>query len=278
MTKNKPNKTVFAIINLALTEQQQLNVATYAAQLAKQLKYDVVLYPKNHNNNMVFGDKKRNFILATKIAFQIDRIATVRIAKKESTIFTPINEIAKQENAGFIVLEFDKTVKFLGESWWKTTEKAKIPIILLPKHYQFIPIKNITIAVDAERKIQKLKVVHTLAKAFDATVKIFVDNPVEVQQTVLIENILNYIKGTLLKHDISFKTTTMRKQDQYMKRLCKYAVKHSQALIIEVEQGKIDSVIEKNIQTLLNIQNYAKPIPIVLNKTKIVGKLTTFNG
>ena len=273
--KQKPKKTVFTIINLATNKKNQLAVAKYAAHLASELNLDVVLYPKE-NHNLLFSNTKKNHRKILDISRTIEHIVSVRTAKKESTLFSSIHDIATQEEADFIVIEVDKSVNVLGESMWKTTQGSRIPIILLPQNYEFVPFDRITIAVDRERKVQKIRVVTNLAKKFGSMVNIFIEK-FEKQDNQVGEIILAQIEKSLRKSSIPFKETHVRKDTKFLTRLCKFSAKHSDLLVIEVEPGKIDSVIKKNIETLLAIQNYAQPIPVILTKTKMSGHLQSFS-
>ena len=79
MTKKSSNKsarkTVFTVIDLASNEKNQKNVAKYAAELAKSLNLDLILYPKRDGRTPAF-----NFRRAINAAKQISDLQ-VRVAK-----------------------------------------------------------------------------------------------------------------------------------------------------------------------------------------------------
>lgn len=275
MTKTYSQKTLFAIIDLANTYAQQKAVAKYATNLANHLGMPVVLYPKR-DGKMSALPFRRVINAARKISTTEVRISKLKI--NPLSIFSSIQDIAEQERAAFIVMTLDRSsLLFFGKTAWTTPQNMTIPTILLPNNAVFTPLKHITIAVDGERKVQKLNTVYMLAKAFDATIHIFVENA-ETKNTdeqFIIYKVKDNTTKHLQKYGINYTIETARKTKNFAKHFCKYSAKNADALVIEVDPGKIPSVVKQNIETLLSIDTYAQPV--ILTKTKETGRYGTFN-
>jgi len=277
--KDASKQTVFAVINLSDYETDQKNVALYAAKVAETLELELVLYPKNDETKLSF---REGFLRTLEIAKTISHVA-VRVSKKQINMFNfirSLHDIATQERAALIIMQVDtKTGGFLGSAIWNTTRKTLIPTLLLPREIdEFIPYDKITIAVDSERKLQKLMVVKKIAEAFNSTLNIFVENCHSENEKHLITNGLNHTESFLIAWSIPYAKTLARKTKHFIKHICKFASKRSELLVLEVEPGKIPSEVEKNIKTLLTLVNpeepkaptkaKAKAIPVLLTKTK----------
>lgn len=271
-TEKKQEKTVFAVIDLQNSESDQQNVAQYAANLAKHLHLKLVLYP-NKGIGEFTSTYKKTFAIASKIT-DLD----VRVSRKKINIlnfFTSLHDIAAEENAAFIIMEPErKTARFLGNAIWSIAQKTLTPMILLPHGIEFKPYKKITIAVDEERKLQKMRVINEMARAFASTINIFKENVEDPDKDALILNSLKHIKENLGERRIRYDIILARKTTNFPKHLCKFSAKRSDLLVIEVEPGKIDSVVKQNIETLLSIDQNAQPV--LLTKTKRVGKYKNF--
>lgn len=278
MTKKSSNKsarkTVFTVIDLASNEKNQKNVAKYAAELAKSLNLDLILYPKRDGRTPVF-----NFRRAINAAKKISDLQ-VRVAKGKTNIynlFSSIHDIAAKEHAAFIIMEIDKASALsLGETIWSTTQRTLIPTILLPQGASFVPYQNITIAADTERKLQKLKIVSKFAKIFNSKINVFVEHTQEnSKEEFLVQNGLKFTEAYLTKANVSFIPIVARKKQNFPKRICKFSRLHSDLLVLEVDLGKIPSIVKQNIQVLLSIEDYAKPVMLI--KTKMTGTYQRFN-
>jgi len=292
---NAAKKCVFAVINIANNRNEQRSVAEYAANLAKHLGLEVVLYVKNDETKFSF---EKAYVSVLKLAEDISKISSVRVStqqKSKFSFFSDIPAIAAEEHASYIIMQIDESAKFWSESMWKTTQRSVIPTILLPKNFIFVPFKSIAIAVDSERKVQKLNVVIKLAKKFDSTIKVFVENTIEEEKKPFINIIYNQICKNLNGSNIKYETEPTRKTTKFLTRLCKFSAKHTDLLVIEVEPGKIESDIKKNLSILLQIlaievepgkiesdvknnsqeKAQAKPIPVLLAKTKQYGTVIT---
>jgi hypothetical protein len=275
MTKDKNKKSVFAIINLANTETQQKSTAQFATQMAKSFDLDVVLYPQNNETRLSF---KEGFRRVWTIASKISEGVAIKVSKEEINkfmFFTSLPDIAAKERAAFIVMGIkEETRGFFGKAVWDITQKSRIPILLLPWKIAFNPFGRITMAVDAERKLQKMNIVNMFAKKFNSKINIFVEHSLDASKDVTNKIMVGHVERFLSEHDIPFITTKARKTKDFPKRLCKFAGKHSDLLIVEVDPGRIDSTIKQNIETLLNVHQH---FPVLFIKTQIVGNLQNFN-
>ena len=274
MTK-KTKKTIFTVINLANTEADQKNVVMYAAQLAKWLELDLVLYPKSNETKLSF---KEGFAQTIELAKKVKEVS-VHVSKQQINIFNflqDLHSIAKKESAAFIIMGIEeKSMEFLGKAIWTATQKSLIPTILLPHGIKFKPYDRITIAVDLERKVQKMNVVGHLAATFNSMINIFIENIGYSEKEYLIHNTLGHIEDYLTRINIAYTKMRARKNKNFTKHLCKYSAKNSDLLVVEVEPGKIDSILKQNIGILLSIDKYAQPV--MLTKTRMVGTLPNFN-
>ncbi|MFA7298773.1 MAG: hypothetical protein WC010_03970 [Candidatus Absconditabacterales bacterium] len=267
MTKQKTNKTIFAVIDLANNEKDQTNVAKYAAEFAKAFGLDLVLYAKQDGKVPIFTFRK-----AIDAAKKIPGLQ-VFITKKKINLFSiyaSIHDIATQKHAAFIIMGMDNKSAFsLGKTIWSITNKTIIPTILLPKNSSFVPYKNITIAVDNERKLQKLDTALILSRAFGSRINIFTENSADPLHRFLFRNSVDYAMDYLTKHNVSYTKTDAKKTKNFPKHLCKFSAKRSDVLIIEVDPGKTSIIVKQNIGTLLNIETYVQPI--IFTKTRPTG-------
>ena len=274
---------MFAVINLSDYEKDQKSVALYAAQVAEALDLELVLYPKNDETKLSF---REGFLRTTEIAKNISNVA-VGVSKKQINMFNfirSLHDIATQERAAIIIMQVDtKTAGFLGSAIWNTTRKTLIPTLLLPKELdEFIPYDSITVAVDFERKLQKLMVVKKFAEAFNSKINIFVENSHSPAEEYIIQRMLTHTENFLIEWKIPYAKTLARKTKNFIKNICKFASKRSEVLVLEIEPGKIPSEVEQNIKTLLTLVNpetpkdpkqaKAKAIPVLLTKTKETGR------
>jgi len=281
--KDVNKQTVFAVINLSDYEKDQKNVALYAAQVAEALEWELVLYPKNDETKLSF---REGFLRTLEIAKTISHV-TVMVSKKQINMFNfirSLHDIAAQELAAMIIMQVDtKTAGFLGSAIWHTTRKTLIPTLLLPKELDgFIPYDIITVAVDFERKLQKLMMVKKIAEAFNSKINIFVENRHSPTEEYIIDRMLAHTENFLIEWKIPYAKTLARKTKHFIKHICKFASKRSQLLVLEVEPGNIPSEVEQNIKTLLTLVNpetpknstqaKAKAIPVLLTKTKETGR------
>jgi hypothetical protein len=293
MTKSKKEKnpkTVFAIINLANTSEQQKIVARFAAQMAKTLGLDVVLYPQIDEIQISFEEGvRRAMLMASKINGVRVRVAKEQIKMsaffKPATIFRsskPLDTIAAKEHAEFIIMGrkediaiSSKVNKHFGKAMWDIAENSNIPIMLIPLQAEFNPFKRITIAMDKERKLQKMTAVRLFAKTFGSVVNIFLENVSDPTTELTNEIMLNHVKKGLGADGIPYKVTKARNQKDFAEHLCNIAAKRSDLLLIEVEPGKIDNIVKKNIETLLNVNQH---FPVLFVKTQPLGNASGFNG
>lgn len=276
MTK-KTNKRVFGIIDLSSPKKEQENVAFYAAELAASLGLGLTLYPKNSGTKLSF---REGFIRVRDIAKGGIRDLDVVVSRKQINIFNfmkGLHDIAAEEKAEIIVMGVEKSeASALGQAIWGITQKTIIPILLLPHGANFSPWEKITIAIDAERKMQKMKTVSHLAKTFGSTINIFKESVEDNEKEKLfISNGLKHITGSLEEKGISYLVTNARKTSNFPKHLCKFSAKNSDLLVIEVDPGKIDGVVKQNIAMLLSIDDTAQPV--LLTKTKMLGKWGSFH-
>jgi len=268
MTKQKTKKTIFAVINLGVPKQEQVCVATYAAKLSKHLAYDLVLYPQSSKHTSF-----ESAILEVKsIAKYLETTGTISVSEEEITLFNlkSINSIAKKAHAEMIVIGIERgTENFLGESIWRLTQKTLVPIMLLPYDIEFKPYETIVMSLDSTLKIQKTNLVITLAKVFGAKINIFQEN---IGKELFMIPTIHYVQEGINRHGIYFKVERARKTTNFPKHLCKYAAKYGDLLIVEVDPGKIDSVVKQNIETLLTISSGSQPVLFV--KTKETGLMS----
>ncbi|MFA6256401.1 MAG: hypothetical protein WC606_04420 [Candidatus Absconditabacterales bacterium] len=283
MTEKKQNKTVFAVINLANTGEQQKNCARYAAQMAKSLGMDLVLYPQIDEIQISFEEGVRR---VADIAYKINGVCEVRVSERRiKTFFKPaltilqlftsfasLHSIAKKENAGFIIMgtKEDIGIKInqknsFTDVVWDTTEKSDILIMILPHDIEFSPFKQITIAMDRERKLSKMNIATMFAKTFGSTIHIFLENPDEKSIEVTNEIMLNHIKKKLCLEKIPFKVTLARSKKDFAKNLCLITAKRSNLLLIEVEPGTIKSAVKDSIQEVFDTKGN---FPVLFFKTQ----------
>ncbi len=273
MSKHNLQNSVFGVINLSDSEDYQKNVARYAGQLARSLGLRLVLYPHHTSNDSVF--KFRTVINVAKKIPGIS-VSVSRLKINIFSFFTSLHDIASQEQAAFIVMGVGKhTAGSFGSTIWSMTQKTMIPTILIPRDIVFKPYAHIALAIDDERKLQKIEVVRTLAQAFGSTIKIFQQNHEDAEHAYLIQNGMQHIVNYLNTYAIGFSITKARKTTNFPKNLCKFSSKNADLLVIEVDPGKIDKVIKQNIETLLRIDAYAQPV--LFTKTKMVGRYENFN-
>jgi hypothetical protein len=179
-------------------------------------------------------------------------------------------------------MEVDESAKIIGGNiMWKTIRDSHVPIYFLPKNFKFKNIGNITIAVDGERKVQKVNTIDPIIKAFDSTVNIFTDKGKTEEEKFLIRRCLHQITAYFDKSNIPYAITTVRKLTKFITRICKFSAKHTDLLVLEVDDGPLDKVIKKNVKTLLTLWTDSirkiKPTPVMMIKTRMTGKLQNFN-
>ncbi|MEI7920134.1 MAG: hypothetical protein WCH65_08560 [bacterium] len=266
MTKQKTKKTIFAVINLGVPTQEQVCVATYAAKLSDYLDYDLVLYPQQSKHTSF----EAAILEVKSIAKYLKTTGTISVSKEKITLFNlkSINSIAKKAHAEMIVIGIERgTENFLGESIWNLTQKTLVPIMLLPYDIVFKPYETIVMSLDSTLKIQKTSLVVRLAKAFTAKINIFQENL--GNESFKMTPTINHVEKIMRIYGIYFKVEKARKNTNFPKHLCKYAAKYGDLLAIEVDPGKIDTIIKQNIETLLTISNGSQPVLFV--KTKETG-------
>ncbi len=272
--KKRTETTVFALINLANTEENQQQMARYASAYARSLDLSLVLYPKNDQTNISF---KEGILRIKEITKHLHDVH-VHISVKKINIWnflTSLYHVAEDEHAAHILIGVeDDNVSFLGRAIWDTAEKSLIPITFIPQKLEFKPYGKITIAVDRERKMQKIKMVRDLAAKHGSTINIFVEKT-NADNIYPITNALRHVKEHLQKNRIPFTTTHARKSENFPKRICKFSRKHSDLLIIEVEPGKIKTNIKDNVEVLLSIDKFATPV--MFTKTKTIGIFQRFH-
>lgn len=273
-------KTVLAVINLANTDTEQQALAAYAAQFANKMGLTLVLYPMTNTSSIFFKkNPQEKFNRAVDIAIKMHDIAPVRITEK----LTSITDIAKQEHADYIIMEVDENSTLFGNNiMWKTIKNSHVPICFLPKNFKFKNIDNITIAVDVERKVQKASIIIPIVKAFNSTVNIFVDKGKTDEEKSFITNCLNQITKYFDKNGVPYnKPTTVRKMTKFITRLSKFSAKHTDLLVLEVDDGPLDKVIKNNVKTLLTLWQDSRrkitPTPVMMLRTRMTGTYGRFH-
>ena len=157
---------------------------------------------------------------------------------------------------------------------WRITKDSILPVLLLPDEYEFTKLSTISIAIDMDRNVQKIKAVIMLAKAFNASVNIFMDRPKTANEQLVLNNAFLFFGKRLQKAGIAFQTEMVRKQTKFITRFCKYTAKHADVAVMEIPEGSIQDEVEQNIETLMSLpkstsKNSPKRRPVLLVKTKI---------
>lgn len=266
MTKQKNEKKIFAVINLGVAKQEQVCVAEYAAHLSKYLGMDLILYPQESK----FTSFDSAILEVKSIAKYLETTGTISVSEEKITLFNlkSINSIAKKAHAEMIVIGIERgTENFLGESIWKLMQKTSIPIMPIPHGMQFKPYETIVMSLDSTLKVQKTSLVVKLAKAFTAKINIFQENL--GSESFKMTPTINHVEKIMRIYGIYFKLEKARKTSNFPKHLCKYAAKYGDLLVIEVDPGKIDTIIKQNIETLLSINKGS--LPVLFTKTRETG-------
>jgi hypothetical protein len=133
-----------------------------------------------------------------------------------------------------------------------------------------------------EKKIQKLKTVGLLAKVFHSKINIFGENAKDTDNKFTIYQVAQNMIAYLDQAKIPYEVIQARKTKNFPKHLCKFSAKNSDLLVIEVDPGKIPSIVKQNIETLLTLGNdpttsKAQPKPVMLTKTKMTGTYARFH-
>lgn len=267
---NKKNQTIFAVVNLANEEEQQLNTINYAAEMGKLLNLPLVLYPRIDQAGLSFKDgftHLHRILLDSKIKFTV--------SKHTISIFQTVNDVACVENAACIVMgvreEKQPLVKrMFSRSTWDLAAMADVPVILVPKATKFNGFGEITIAVDAENKVQKMKYLNLLATK--AVVHVFVDNPNDSMANERIKTVLSNIEKYLRKADILYEIEIARNKKDFSMHLLRFAVKNSQLLILEVDKKKMSPQLREHLQGFLF--GTKRDFAVMLVKSKTLGNVS----
>lgn len=281
-TKNK-RKKVFTIIDVEYrTMEQNKNTVDYALNLAKITARDLVFYflgkiDKNAYKDfikMVDTSKKEMVTTHNGKSYMYD--VNVSYNRQETSWSQSINDIAKAENAAFILMgtgEKNKSFfkKLFGKTMWSIASHSNIPVILIPPQVRFSYFEEMTIAVDSENKVQKMNWVKQIHQKFGTKVHVFVKSTGQIEKDSISSTVLLNIITNLTHEEIKYEIIYARDFTNFEKHLLQYAAKNSQLLIIEVDEGFIHPEIKKNIQRLLfnNNQQFA----VMLVKTKEIGIL-----
>lgn len=258
--KNK--KSIFAVVDLAKPEQDQKKLINYVVELSQQLDLPIVFYPQTDKTNLTF-DLARTLILSMVPLSTQNAIVSKRKISMLN-FFTSLCDVAKKEQAKFIVYGIQKNESALWSKTISTTEKSTLPVLLIPDSMEFSPIKNIVIAADSSFKLQKTNQAIFFAKSCGAKILIFKENnPNDGKIEIVTKQISTY----LYANDVQFEVITAENEINYAKHMFKYASKHAQMLIIEVNPGKLDTTTKKNIQKIMGIDTYASRIPVLISKT-----------
>jgi len=264
MKETKTTRPIFVIVDLAKKEQDQKSLIDYAIAQSEQLQKPLVLYPKRDDTNIGF-ETARALLLGM---VSIDALKRTSVSKRKISplnFFTSLCDIAKKENADLILHGIQKQQSSLWGNAISTTERSTIPVLLVPDGIGFVPITNIVIAADSSFKLQKTNQAIWLAKTCGANIVVFKENnPKDGKIEIITQQICKY----LLANDVSFEIVTAEKREKFAKNMFKYASKHAQLLIIEVDPGKIDETTKKNIATLMSVDAYASMIPVLITKTR----------
>lgn len=268
MTKQKKDQqTIFAVVNLANEKGQQLNTINYAAEMGKLLNLPLVLYPRIDQTNLSFKD---GFTHLHRILQ--DFSCKFSVSRHTISIFQTVNDIARMENAAFIIMgvrdEKQPLVqKITGMNMWDLAAKSDVPVILVPPNTRFNGFGEITIAVDAENKVQKMKYLNLLAH--EAVVHVFVDNPANNMANERTKAVLNNIEKYLRSANLVYEIEFARNQTEFPLHLLRYAIKNSQLLILEVDKQKLSGALRQHIQKFLF--GTKRDFAIMLVKTKPTG-------
>ncbi len=267
--QKKEKKSIIGVIDLSSPAESQMSVATSAARIANATGLTLKLYPKNKGRNTI------DTLWVEEIERSIrNRYATLQVSICEPgffQFFPSINSIAKKQHAAMIVIgdtpEFHKDM-------WRITKDSILPVLLLPDEYEFTKLSTISIAIDMDRNVQKIKAVIMLAKAFNASVNIFMDRPKTANEQLVLNNVFLFFGKRLQKAGIAFQTEMVRKQTKFITRFCKYTAKHADVAVMEIPEGSIQDEVEQNIETLMSLpkstaKNSPKRRPVLIIKTKI---------
>ncbi len=268
-TESNKEKSIIGVIDLSSPAKNQMSVALSAARIANATGLLLKLYPKNKGQSTMdtlWIEEIERFIHSKYPLLPID-ICTPKFYQ----FFPSINSISKKQHAAMIVIgdtpEFHKNM-------WRITKDSNIPVLLLPDEYEFTKLNTISIAIDMDRNVQKIKAVIILAKAFNASVNMFMDQPKAANDQLVLNNVFLYLGKQLQKAGIFFRTEIVRKQTKFITRFCKYTAKHADVAVMEIPEGSIQNEVEQNIETLMSLpnsttKNSPKRRPVLLIKTKI---------
>ncbi len=281
-TKNK-RKKVFTIIDVEYrTNEQKQNTIDYALNLAKITARDLVFYflgkiDKNEYKDFIkMVDTSKKDMVSTHNGKSYMYDVNVSYNRQETSWSQSINDIAKAENAAFILMgtgEKNKSFfkKLFGKTMWSIASHSNIPVILIPPQVKFSYFEEMTIAVDSENKVQKMKWVKQIHQKFGTKVHVFVKSTGQAEKDSIASTVLYNITKNLTHEGIQYEIIYARDLTNFEKNLLQYAAKNSQILIIEIDEGSIHPDIKKHIQRLLfnNNQQFA----VMLVKTKEMGIL-----
>jgi len=279
----KLRKKVFAIIDVKHeNKEQKQNTIDYAVNLAKVTARDLVFYflgkidkkSQREFDQMIDASKNRMVSIHSGRSCMYDVQISYNI--QETSWAQSINDIAKKENAAFILMGTgqEKTSflkKLFGKTMWSIASHSNIPVILIPPKVKFSDFEEITIAVDEENKIQKIKWVKKMHQKFGTKVHVFVKSTGQREKDSISSTVLYNITKHLTHEGIEYEIVYARETINFEKNLLKYAAKNSQLLIIEVDEGIIDSNVKESIEKLLFTNN--QQFAVMLVKTKEMGIL-----
>lgn len=274
----KEKKSIIGVIDLSSPLESQKSVAISAARIANATGLQLKLYPKNKGRSAI------ETLWVEEIEKSIrNRYAALQVSICEPKFFhffPSINSITEKQNAVMIVIgdtpEFHKDM-------WRITKNSRLPVLLLPDAYELTKLNTISIAIDMERNVQKIKAVIVLAQAFNASVNIFMDRPKTTNEELILNNVFLYLGKKLQKAGIAFQTEMVRKQTKFITRFCKYTAKHADVAVMEIPEGSIQDEVEQNIETLMSLpksttKNAPKRRPVLLVKTKIDASRINWRG
>ncbi|MCX6822424.1 MAG: hypothetical protein NTX91_00305 [candidate division SR1 bacterium] len=250
MAKDQTKQTVFAIVNLVNTEDQMRNTITYAADLAKHKKCDLILHPKHEESPYSFPQATE---VISKLADTMGFAHT--LSQQAPSFFTSIHRIAEKQQAVSIVIGVSEKItkkvskQEFSDTMWDVANRSHIPIYLVPKKAKFDPASEITIAVDANRTIQKAAFLNGFTTK-DTIVHLFIESTTDPIRQKRINWTNEKIAAYLSRHDISFVPTIAREEHNYSQHLMKFAAKKSKLLIIEVA-STLDSDLKEHLQRVL---------------------------
>lgn len=281
--EKEEGKTVFTIIDVEHnTKEQKQNTINYSINLAKVTARDLVFYflgkikedDYQEFCETVEKSKKETPSIYAGKSYKYD----IKISYNREDIFwfNSINDIARKENAAFILMGISEEKKSLvkkvfGKTMWSIASNSDIPVILIPPVAKFSYFSEITIAADDEHKIQKIRWIKKIHGKFGTKIHIFVKNTEEIEKYNRSMTTMYQIKEKLQHEGIPYEVVHARNLNNFEKHLLRYAARNSQLLIIEVDNRYISDAIKERIQKLLFIDN--QQFAVMLIKTEIIGIL-----